>query len=382
MEPSELAKLEMERRKRRKQREKAFAIEPSASKISRKREIKPEPLYPDVKDAVSLINSNIKPLLKFDLEELERQALSFASFADSREINNMNETLIQFEVILNDIQRYIENTKKIIFETYQKTGSALDAQKIISNTYSIDKVKRDVIQTLQLLEGAAETTIDKIRFDNPQSIRTKQHLERIQKFGEEHFEGYQPRKIEIEMDVSRDEQLARKLASETMQEFRPRYARVDEPSISRIPERISKGLPLLPLTSEEARKIAIDNPEMDILTLKEVLKTKGFPSEIIQQTINEFRNSEEQIYRRPSPISRSFYGEEPIEKVHLDIFKMKDLISIAKKYGLNDYKRKRKPGLILYLQNNLEPNILKDEIRAHYFSYKIDDLPIIKSTKF
>nr|QBK91759.1 MAG: hypothetical protein LCPAC304_00970 [Pithovirus LCPAC304] len=352
---------------------------------------------PIVKEAIDTINEEITPILEIEIGDLETVSLSFAGNADARDTKEMVRDLIRFESDLRNIHDLLTRAKQKLVDIYLVTKSATDAQIIINHTFSPNTIHRTVVQTLQLLEGTAEAMMGKIRFDVPGSKRPIEILQRIQAFGKEHFKGYEPRVVEIKMDVRGDAAMAKRLAAGASQTFQPRFATlrstIPKSAIAKpLRSTISKTTILKrpELTVKDARTIVSDNPHVDVLTLREVLHARGFQEEIIRAVLAELQKEKKRraLHRRPSPLRRSIVsplkGEEPSERarapVDLTPLTRKELVNLAKRNGLKD-RRKRKPELIQYLHEQLSWRVLNNALRDKLYNYTFKDIPIIQAKK-
>lgn len=334
-------------------------------------------INPVVLNVVSEINENITPSLVDHLEQIDDAYTSFADSADSRNIAGMIRSLDNFNISLRKVVELVNEFKLIVFDAYKQTKSASDAQIIINSTFSPDEIKMSLIDKIKLLEGTAEELMGKIRYDLPDSRIPVDLLQTIQKFGEENLEGFIPRDVVVEMDVSGDEALAKRLAGVSSQLYRPHSRPITEPGYNtyRRPDVEPRRSTLLNI--EEAQKIVDANPTVDVLTLSAILKARGFD----ERTIDIVLPSDEYVpkERRSSLGDAAHERDVTIPSVDLNGFTVKELVRIAKKYGLSEYRRKRKPVLIRYLQSNLTSNILRDEIRIKLHDYKVKDIPVITS---
>lgn len=65
------------------------------------------------------------------------------------------------------------------------------------------------------------------------------------------------------------------------------------------------------------------------------------------------------------------------EKLHLSQLSIKQLVEIAKKYGLREYKRKRKNVLIYYILNNLDNSTIEKELKSRLEHIEIINIPVM-----
>ena len=347
---------------------------------------------PIVKKSIDEINAEITPILELEIGDLETVSLSFAGNADARDTKAMVRDLIRFESDLRNIHDLLTRAKQKLVDVYLITKSATDAQIIINHTFSPDTIHGTVVQTLQLLEGTAEAMMGKIRFDVLGAKRPIELLQRIQAFGKEHFKNYEPRVVEIKMDVRGDVAMAKRLASGASQAFQPRFTRFDvmRPTLRSMIPKSTIQRSTIGLTAEDARTIVSDNPHVDVLTLREILNAKGFQEDIVRTVLAELQQEKKRhaLHRRPSPLRRSIVSplleEEPSDMpsrapVDLTPLSRKELVNLAKRNGLKD-RRKRKPELIQYLHEQLSWRVLNNALRDKLYNYTFKDIPIIQAT--
>lgn len=376
---SELARLRMQREERarleREEPKKKRTPTPSPPKINVVRD-----------QAISDINDTITPAITLEVANLEETALSFAANADQRNVEGMLQDLERFEATLVNTTDLLKQFSEKILDVFRQTKDQQDVKFIGNETFKPQDIGKAVVDALELLEGAAEATLE-VRLDIPGARQPIEILQRIQAFGAKNFSEYKPRPIEIEMDVSKDVEMAKMLAGGAPQELRSRFERIAEPKPS-VPSkpRLKRG----GLTRRDAFLIADEHADVDTATLREILLARGFDAAIVREVLTRRGEGPSMPSpprrRRPLPAwfsTERLGGPSPalvlLPSPNINLLTVKDLVNIAKTNGLTEYRRKTKPNLIRYLQENVDRSILANAVRAKMHNYNFTNIPVIQT---
>lgn len=382
--------LASELRRLREQREERARLEPERP-IRPIRRRTPTPSPPKVNvvrnRAITDINDNITPSITAEINDLEPFALSFANNADERNIEGMVEDLEHFEVSLVNITNLLKQFNGKILDVFQKTKAQQDIKIIGNETFKPEDISKDVVAALRLLEGTAEATLE-VRFDISGAKQPLEILQRIQELGQKTFSEYKARPIEIEMDVSKDLEMAKLLASEAPQELKSRFDSIGgiDPGLSRRRGGVTRSeVPRSELTLENAISIVDKSTDVDEATLRAILLASGFNVATVSKALKKRDEGlpSPLIRRRPLPDWFSTVRpEEPtviLPPPNINMLTMKELANIAKTNGLTEYRRKSKPNLIRYLEANIDRSILANAVRAKMHNYKFTKIPVIQT---
>ena len=247
-------------------------------------------------------------------------------------MENITDLLLQFHTIITN--------------TFLKTKRGIDAQTIISRTFSRDNVKAEVRELLDLLKGTSEVAM-RLRYDIPGSKELKELLQSVFNYGETHF-SYEAPEVEVDMDVSRDEEMARELSESLRRKERGvRFESIGAPIRAR---------PRMPRTTATPRRTGIGSG----------VRLGG----VEDWSLRHLEASVEHI-------EASVPTYEPdIGLGTLDLVRLQE---IAELYDLPDYERMSKIELINYIQRNIDRSILRDIFRERFSKYAFNDIPIIWS---
>jgi len=344
--------------------------------------------------AITDINDNITPIITEEVNDLEPIALSFANNADGRNIEGMLKDLERFEMSLVNITDLLKQFNKKILDVFGKTKAQQDIKIIVNETFKPDDISKAVVAALRLLEGAAEATLE-VRFDVPGAKQPLEILQRIQELGQKTFREYKARPIEIEMDVSKDVEMAKMLAGGAPQELKSRFdpiGGVDSGiGLSRRRGGLTRPIPEVPsrgLALEDALSIVDEYTDVDDATLRAILLARGFDEVTVREALKKKRGEGPLMPsspRRRRPLPAWFSTERPtlpaviLPPPSINMLTVKDLVNIAKTNGLTEYRRKTKPNLIRYLEANIDRSILANAVRAKMHNYKFTNIPVIQT---
>lgn len=382
--------LASELRRLREQREERARLE--RERPIRRRTPTPSPPKVNVvrNRAITDINDNITPGITAEVNDLELIALSFANNADGRNIEGMLKDLERFEVSLVNVTDLLKQFNEKILDVFGKTKAQQDIKIIVNETFKLDDISKAVVAALRLLEGAAEATLE-VRFDISGAKQPLQILQRIQELGQKTFSEYKARPIEIEMDVSKDLEMAKMLASGAPQELKSRFDPIGgiDPGIGLSRRRggvIRSEVPRSELTLENAISIVDKSTDVDEATLRAILLASGFNVATISKALKKKRDEglpSPSIRRRPLPDWFSTVRPEGpaviLPRPNINMLTMTELANIAKTNGLTEYRRKSKPNLIRYLEANIDRSILANAVRAKMHNYKFTKIPVIQT---
>lgn len=337
--------------------------------------------------AITDINDNITPSITAEVNDLEPNALSFANNADERNIEGMVEDLEHFEVSLVNITNLLKQFNEKILDVFRKTKAQQDIKIIGNETFKPEDISKAVVAALRLLEGTAEAALE-VRFDISGAKQPLEILQRIQELGQKTFSEYKARPIEIEMDVSKDLEMAKLLASGAPQELKSRFDPIGGigPGLSRRRGGVTRSeVPRSELTLENAISIVDKSTDVDEATLRAILLASGFNVATVSKALKKRDEGlpSPSIRRRPLPDWFSTVrSEEPtviLPPPNINMLTMKELANVAKTNGLTEYRRKTKPNLIRYLEANIDRSILANAVRAKMHNYKFTKIPVIQT---
>lgn len=297
-----------------------------------------------VEKCISKITKELKPLLDFSVGSLDNIWYEFEDYTKINDIIGMKEKLETFLEELELLNSLLKDFCKRIMDVFSYTGRAINAQIIINRTFSYTRTINDIKKSLDLIYRKSEKVF-KIRYDIPGSKEIVDLLEEIFNYGKVHFE-YDPPEIKIEMDVSRDEEMARKLEKDikSLSRINPEITitHTSKPVSSRnstiIDSTISSDIPRSGRV-EEAKAIVRDNPHIDKDTMHKILVLEGFSTKVIKECL----------------------VCEP-KTINLSDLSFKELKNIVDLYNLHFCEMFTKSDLIHCIQENIEVSILHDII--------------------
>jgi len=361
---SQLGKYFLEARRRREER--APRREPSPEPV-----VTPEPVVEEsdvVKEAISKISEDIQGPLEFTLAELEESVDRFTRAAEANDVRGIKEELKTFFERIQEVRSLLREFRDEIMNVFTQTKRGIDAQTIINQTFSKRGVEKEVRDLLESLRVSSEAAVE-VRYDIPGSREVASLLQSIFDYGEANFD-YEAPEVKVEMDVSRDVEVAQRLA----EEMREREGGVRFESIGRMGAGVPVGIPATfppprrvsprpSLGLPEAREIVRANPEIDLATMRQILVSQGFSTDVIRESLR-------------ATIPPSVPGSGILAGLSFD-----NLRQIADLYGLPGYEGMSKSEFIAYIQSNIEMSLLRDIVRETFgeSDYEFKNIPIIYS---
>lgn len=329
--------------------------------------IVPEPVTVEdsdiVKQAIAKISVDIKDPLEFVLAELEESVERFTQAANDNNVIEIIRELEFFSERIGEVRDLLQDFIKEIMDVYTQTKRGIDAQNIINKTFSKKEIEEEIRSILELLRKASENAIQ-VRYDVPKSKEVASLLQNIFNYGEEHFD-YEAPEVKVEMDVSRDAEIARRLAEETGEsgEGRSRFESIGRSIPATFPPPPRRAISRPPLGLTEASGIVRSNPEIDLDTMRQILVSQGFNTDVIRESLRA---------RTPLSVPRN----RILERLSFD-----NLRQIADLYGLSDYEGMSKSEFIAYIQRNIEISLLRDIVREIFGNNELEfkNIPIIYS---
>jgi len=351
-------------------------------------------------ETINEINETITPNIENSLDVLEEESLRFGSYADDRNTEGMLTSLESFQTGLLQIKEELKRFHSKLTSVQERTGRAEDKGWVIKDTFNPAFIKKRVRDNLDLLKGTADAILD-VNLAITGARRPVRALQNIFDIGTADF-GFDKHEIVIEMDVSRDEEFAKNLAETLAAGGPPIFTPIGGPMPGE-PGFLSttrRNLSLTPsrkaLDLSAAKKIVAAHDEVEPDTLRAILEAQGFPNDIILEALAPLKEPILPEIKRRRPLPPSFgvttrpteprpIGEPlresrlpaPPPEIDLSTLSTQDLVNLAKDNGLKEYRRKKKPGLIRYLTENLDNAILAAAVRKKQFNLSYTNLPVI-----
>jgi hypothetical protein len=387
-----LAELEALRRKRREEREKkkggvkeeppkTVEVEGAPSylkQLAMERELRSlgSERIEKRKKALELLK-DLEEYIDSTIVELESEALRFGQAADSRDLDALGEIGSEIESSLSNIKESLEDSGRILGNLHPEDASWVKAQ-----SFDPKAIPERVREIINLLKGVSEATTQ-VDLSKPGARKPIYQLNRIFEFATKYF-GFPPTEIEIEMDTTRDSEIAKQL-QESINSKPLSPPRQPSRSLTPYSER---DIPLLNLN--KALDIVESNRDVSIKDLRAILASKGFLEDVIdvvapRVVVEGFKSPKKRVlpesFRMPLPEPEPLPVEEQREVVlyRLKQLGLSELRDIAIKYDLEIPARKGRIAMAKYLKNNMTLADLEKEIEIRKAKPPIaKNIPVIK----